>query len=101
MEDPEEYKRLAVGQRQWARDLADALDRDHGGYIDKLDAPIVAGILRLWANQVKDVRPLRRGEKRSTKLKIDPMLATTLYAHKRAAGIHKTEALESVAHYLS
>lgn len=55
-----EYAEIARNQRDWARVLAAKIEA--GEMLQPLDAMFVASIVRLWADNLKDQPPRKRGQ---------------------------------------
>lgn len=58
----EEYKRIAESQRKWVRGLAQRIEEEERPEFKEWDRKVIAGILRLWADNLKDAKPKPKGK---------------------------------------
>lgn len=89
---PEEYAKVAQDQREWARNLADKIER--GEPLDTgLDRKVAAAILRGWADNLPDTAPRKPGQAP----KVDAGEVAMQVAVLRVQGIAKGRAIAQVA----
>lgn len=89
---PDDYARVAQEQREWARRMADKIER--GEPLDRgLDRKVAAAILRGFADNLPDTAPRKAGQAP----KIDAGEVALQYAALRGRGAKKGQAIAELA----
>lgn len=93
LQDPDEYKRVAEGQRTWVRKIADKLDCPQSLTLEPMEREFVAGLLRHWADNLSDAPKGRQGPAS----KFDPAGEALVYAAGRISGKRHGEVVDEMS----